>query len=180
MQLAEMARRVDDAILDGCFQPIVNRLPQKMTAWSLGTSFHVGAVLFYIVSFIGPVIFVGASADVLVQTLFAIAWIITLVLVFQRFRPHGQQNAMNPSRIMLRSMRLWSLAILLYGIYGLHGIEPAMGLWEYLDVCARAALVIGLYFMACQSPPPGMRRSSKWKYSFRRRGALKPASSLRL
>lgn len=151
---------LDDFILDRLFQPVADRLPGAMSAWSIGINFELGSVVLQFACLLAPLLMYGASISESVQSVLVLLCSIVLFVGFQRFRPLVRPNTLNPLRPLMRSLRLICLAFLVYETISVFMApsSPASWLWNRLGLLSQLAFVTGLYFMACQPRPPEEER----------------------
>ncbi len=158
---AGFVQAFDDFILDRLFQPVADRLPEPMTAWSVGINFQLGSVILQAACALLPLLLNGASFSESVQTVLVLLCSVVLFAGFLRFRPLVRPETMNPLRPMMRSLRLICLGFLVYEAFSVFGAPAGQGgwLWNRIALLSQLAFVTGLYFMACQPRPP---RSQRW------------------
>lgn len=173
MSVGEGIRRADEALLDGVFQPIADRLPMGMTSWSLGMSLQLGSLIFQVVSIIAPLFLYSVSINVAVQSVLVLLCSLMLFVAFQRYRTLVRPDMMNPLRPMMRSMRVLGIVFLVYNGWTVLSISSSFRLWDYLNFLSLLIFVLGLYFMACQLRPPKTRSVSSWRSSFWRRAVVR-------
>ncbi|MCT6854935.1 MULTISPECIES: hypothetical protein [Bombella] len=160
---ADFLKAIDDFILDRLFQPLVDRLPEETSAWNIGISFELGSVLLQVVCLLAPLLLYGATLGESVEAILVLLCSIMLFIGFQRFQTLVRPNMMNPLRPMMYSLRVVCLGFLLYETISLFvgAAKPQMWLWDRLGLLSQLTFVVGLYFMACQMPPPGARQARK-------------------
>lgn len=154
---------LDDFILDRLFQPVADRMPESLSAWSIGINFELGSVVLQVACLFAPLVMYGASISESVQSVLVLLCSVVLFIGFQRFRPLVKPNTLNPLRPLMRSLRLICLAFLIYEVISV-AITPAAQsawLWNRLGLLSQLAFEIGLYFMACQPRPPGGERRAE-------------------
>lgn len=164
MSAGNIFYRIDDLILERVFQPIVDRLPEGVKAFALGSSFLLGSVILQAAAALLPIIFVGSSFSDSMQNGLALLCSLVIYLGFQRFAPLVQPGKFNPLRPMLFSLRIVVLAYVIGSSLFLWFRPPphAFLIWEELDILSQLVFVIGLYFMSCQPRPPSWQpRNSK-------------------
>ncbi|MCX8667803.1 hypothetical protein J3T99_09285 [Acetobacteraceae bacterium B3987] len=151
---------LDDFILDRLFQPVADRMPEPVSAWSIGINFELGSVVLQVACLFAPLLIYGASISESVQSVLVLLCSIVLFIGFQRFRPLVKPNTLNPLRPLMRSLRLICLAFLIYEAISVFiaPSSPATWLWNRLGLLSQLAFVTGLYFMACQPRPPREER----------------------
>ncbi|MBA5725995.1 hypothetical protein [Bombella favorum] len=154
---------LDDFILDRLFQPIADRMPEPISAWSIGINFELGSVILQVACLFAPLLIYGASISESVQSVLVLLCSIVLFIGFQRFRPLVQSNTLNPLRPLMRSLRLICLAFLIYETISVFiaPSSPTTWLWNRLGLLSQLAFVTGLYFMACQPRPPREERRAE-------------------
>ncbi|MCX5616826.1 hypothetical protein NQF87_07560 [Bombella sp. TMW 2.2559] len=154
---------LDDFILDRLFQPVADRMPESMSAWSIGINFELGSVILQFACIAAPLALYGGSLSESVQSVLILLCSVVLFIGFQRFRPLVRPNTLNPLRPLMRSLRLVCLAFLVYETISVlvSPASPSMWLWNRLGLLSQLAFVTGLYFMACQPRPPGEERRTR-------------------
>lgn len=154
---------LDDFILDRLFQPVADRLPESVSAWSVGINFELGSVILQVACLFAPLVIYGASISESVESVLVLLCSIVLFIGFQRFRPLVRPGTLNPLRPLMFSLRLICLAFLVYETISVlvSSASPSMWLWNRLGLLSQLAFVTGLYFMACQPRPPGGERRAE-------------------
>lgn len=172
MSVAETIRRMDDALIDRVFQPVVNRLPGRMTGWSIGMNCQLGSLIFQLTYIIVPLFFTSMSLNASIRSILVLLASIILFVGFQRLRPLVRPNTMNPLREMLRSLRMLSIVFVLYSGWQIYASADASAFWDNLYFISQFSFVIGLYFMACQPRPPKTQKTP-WRAGGRMRAAAR-------
>lgn len=154
---------LDDFILDRLFQPVADRLPESVSAWSVGINFELGSVILQVACLFAPLVIYGASISESVESVLVLLCSIVLFIGFQRFRPLVRPGTLNPLRPLMFSLRLICMAFLVYETISVlvSSASPSMWLWNRLGLLSQLAFVTGLYFMACQPRPPGGERRAE-------------------
>lgn len=160
MSFVERVNQADLWLLDKIFQPVSDRLPERLSAAELGMSLQLGAILFFLAA-IAILIFTGATS--LSGSMFNILnWVlfVCFYMAIQRMRPLVRAGQANPLRSFLLGMR--PLGIVWLGVSLWNGVSGS-GLIMLVDLfinITNLIFVVGLYFVSCQPRPPA-RRTSK-------------------
>lgn len=161
MTLPERIAQVDDWLLDRLFQPLADRLPDRLTPLHLGLSCQLGALMLDGLSLVLPMLLFGASLGNMIDS--ALIWCVSLAffLGMRRCAPMVRPGMLNPLRPLLRAMRLLSLAFLAYQLFRGLGAPDFVWLVTQLTTISQLLFTIGLYLVACQPRPPSQRVSSR-------------------
>lgn len=161
MTLSERIARVDDWLIDQLFQPLADRLPERLTALHLGLSCQLGALMLDGLSLVLPMLLFGATLGNMIDS--TLIWCISLAffLGMKRSAPLVRPGMLNPLRPLLRAMRLLSLAFLLYQFFRGMGAPGIVWLVTQLTTISQVLFTVGLYLVACQPRPPYRRMSTR-------------------
>ncbi|WP_438381791.1 hypothetical protein ABHV46_12955 [Asaia sp. BMEF1] len=155
----ERINQADLWLLDRVFQPVSDRLPERLPSAELGMSLQLGAIVFFlaailIISFCGYTSLGGSVFNILNWVLF-VAFYLGIMRMRQLVRP-GQAN---PLRSLLLGMRPLNVAFLIYSLWrGVTG-SGALMLVDLFMIVSNLIFAMGLYFVSCQPRPPVRRRS---------------------
>jgi hypothetical protein len=171
MTLASSLTRFDEFLLDRVFQPLTDRLSDKPSAFDVGISLELGAVVLEL------------AADVALYSIGRLSWSAGLwdgfscacgmwFYVFMvRQRHLVRAGAMNPLRLMYRSMRLLALGFAIWSVFTALTSHGDDALSYALNAASNFAFVAGMYLISCQPRPPG------WRVAQRRRAPITVAPS---
>lgn len=160
MSFVDRVNQADAWLLDSVFQPVADRLPEKLPALELGMSFQLGAILFYFASVALMIVMghlsLGDSVFNLLVWLVGVAFFIGIT----RMRALVQPGRPNPLRPMLAGMRPLSIPFLLFAAWQSATTTSPLVLSAWFMTMSDLVFVLGLYLISCQPRPP-MRRTSK-------------------
>ena len=161
MTLADRLNAADAWLLDRCFQPLTDWIGEKPTAFDIGLSLQLGAVVFELAA--DAALFAGGMLTVmdgLYDGLSAACGIWFYVYI-------GRQRAMvsggraNPLRILYRPLRLIGLALSAWSLFSSATSDVPGAISNGLSALSSLAFLAGLYFISCQPRPPGWRRAAR-------------------
>lgn len=160
MSFVERVNQADMWLLDTVFQPVADRLPERLPAADLGLSLQLGAILFYlaaivILSFCGFSSLGGSVFNILNWLIF-VAFFMSIMRMRQLVRP-GQAN---PLRQLLLGMRPLTIVFLIVSLWGGIARSGPMMLVDFFMTASNLIFTVGLYLISCQPRPPA-RRTSK-------------------
>lgn len=160
MSFADRINRADAWLLDRVFQPVADRLPEKLPAVELGMSFQLGAILFYAVAVILVIVLGHLSLGDCVFNI--LIWLVGLAFFIgiSRVRPLVRPGQANPLRPMLAGLRPLSIPLLVYAAWQSFVAHPPLALSAWFMTMSDLVFVLGLYLISCQPRPP-MRRTSR-------------------
>ncbi len=160
LRLGERLAAGDEWLLDRVFQPLTDRLGERPSAFDVGMSLQLGAVV------------LGLAADVVLY-LTGLLGVGDAVwdglscacgLWFYRFmsRQRGmvRPGRANPLRIAYRSMRLLALGFAAWSVVSSVQSDLSGALSYALSALSNLAFVAGMYMISCQPRPPGWRRTA--------------------
>jgi hypothetical protein len=159
MTLADRLLAADAWLLDRCFQPMTDWIGEKPSAFDLGLSLQLGAVVFELAA--DAALFADGLLTVLdglYDGLSAACGIWFYVYIASQ-RALVSRGKANPLRIMYRSLRLIGLALSLWSLVSSVTSDESGTISNGLTALSSLAFVAGLYFISCQPRPPGWRRS---------------------
>ena len=160
MRLADRLCAADAWLLDRVFQPITDRLGERPSAFDVGMSLQLGAVV------------LGLAAD---AVLFAVGLLtvsdgvydglscacgLWFYVFMSRQRGLVRPGRANPLRLAYRSMRLLALGFALWSLVGSVGSDASAALSYGLSALSNILFVAGMYLISCQPRPPGWRRTA--------------------
>jgi len=155
----ERVNQADLWLLDTVFQPVADRLPERMPAAELGMSLQLGSILFYVAAIVilsvAGYASLGNSVFNILNLLLLIAFYMGIMRMRQLVRP-GQANPLRSLLFGMRPVNVVFLGVSLWG--GIAGPGPLM-LIDLFFTISNLIFVIGLYFVSCQPRPPVRRRS---------------------
>lgn len=161
MTIGEIIQRVDDLILDRLFQPVANHLPGNSSPMALGLSFELGSVILQAACVVAPSLLFGLPLGFIPSAIFGFLVSLVFFMVCQKLSVLVRPGYLNPLRGQLRALRLIGIAFLVYDLYRSHPPGQGYNLWWRLDELSQLTFIIGLYFMACELPPPKPRREKQ-------------------
>ncbi|WP_336760925.1 hypothetical protein [Asaia sp. VD9] len=182
----ERVNQADLWLLDTVFQPVADRLPERMPAAELGMSLQLGSILFYVAAIVilsvAGYASLGNSVFNILNLLLLIAFYMGIMRMRQLVRP-GQAN---PLRSLLFGMRPVNVVFLGVSLWGgdcrsravdahrplSHHIEP--------DLCHRAVLRLLPAEAACaaQKQKSGPSDADHGRGTGLSRGGQSPARSV--
>jgi hypothetical protein len=159
MSLSERLTAIDDWLLDRVFQPVADRLGERLSAFDLGLSLQLGAVVFDLAAdaalFAAGLLGVG---DGIYDGLSCAGGVWFYALVAKQ-RPLVGQGRPNPLRVLYRSLRLLALGLTAWSLLSGAASDAAGALSDGLSALSALAFVAGMYFISCQPRLPGWRRT---------------------
>jgi hypothetical protein len=161
MSVADRINQFDIWLLDRVFQPVVDRLPERLTGFELGMSLQLGAIVMDTACLIamfatGLLGFTDGVWNVLIW-MFALFFYISM----NRMRPLVRPGHPNPLRIMLQGLRPLAIPFALYSVWQMAMAGPLFLTASRFNVMANVVYVVGLYFMSTNPRPPAFRRTVK-------------------
>ena len=152
---------IDDFLLDRLFQPVTDYLGERLTAFDLGMSMQLGAIVLDLAADVA--VFAAGRmglGDGLYDGLSA-ACGVWFYVYLNRQRALVRPGKANPLRILYRSLRLLALGFAIWGVVSSAMPGTSGVLAAGLSALSGLAFVAGLYFIACQPRPPGWRRTAR-------------------
>lgn len=160
MSVADKVNQFDAWLLDRVFQPVVDRLPDRLSGFDIGMSMQLGAVVLdaaCLVAMIasGRIGFTGILWNGLTW-LFAAFFYVAIL----RMRPLVRPGHANPLRFMLQGLRPLAIPFALYSIWIMLTAPGPLMLAMEFNALANLVYLIGLYLISCQPRPPAFRRTA--------------------
>ena len=155
MKFGQYIIRLDDWLLDEVCQPLADKLPESFSAFDMGMSCQLGAVLFSAVSIIA--VFMATGFKDIWDTVFNIfVWglFVSFFIGLGRFRGLVRADRPNPLRHMLFSVRVLSIPFIPYVIYQAIVASGSSSTPAWFDAFSNIVFAVGLYFISCQPRPP--------------------------
>ncbi len=150
----------DAWLLDRVFQPITDRLPERPSAFDVGMSLQLGAVVLEVAADVAllAVGMLGAAAGAYdVLGCLCGLWFYRFV---SRQRPLVRPGRMNPLRPGYQAMRLLGLGFAGWSLVSSIQSDASEALSYGFSALSNLAFVAGIYFVSCQPRPPGARRTA--------------------
>ncbi|GBQ93257.1 hypothetical protein AA23498_1675 [Acetobacter nitrogenifigens DSM 23921 = NBRC 105050] len=165
MTFGERVSKADLWLLDKVFQPVANRMPEKLSAVELGMSMLFGALMLSAASIVAMVFLTGMEITDAIFNVLIWAFGLSFYIGVARMKTLVRPGHLNPLRVMLTGMRLLSIPFAIYAFYqGVSAPAPfVIPLW--FNALANLVFVVGIYFVSCEPPPPPMRQSV-WERGF--------------
>ena len=159
MTLADRLIAADAWLLDRCFQPLTDWIGEKPSAFDLGLSLQLGAVVFELAADL--TLFANGLLTVLdgLYDGLSVACGVWFYVYIAGQRTLVSRGRANPLRIMYRSFRLIGLGFSVWSLFSSLTSDVSGTLSNGLTALSSLAFVAGLYFISCQPRPPGWRRS---------------------
>lgn len=161
MNVGEALTKLDDFLLDRAFQPVTDRLMGKPSAFDVGMSLEMGAVVLEMAA--DCVLFAAGwlTWNAALWDGFSCACGIWLYVFMGRQRHLVRPGVYNPLRFMYRSLRLLALMFAVWSAVDA-AMQTGRGALAYaLSALSNIAFVAGMYFVSCQPRPPGWQASRK-------------------
>ncbi len=159
MSLESRLTEADLWLLDRAFQPVSNWLGERPSAFDVGLSLQLGAVVFELAA--DMALYVAGLLDLwggLYDGLSCACGLWFYVFV-SRQRALVRPGRLNPLRITYRMLRLFGLGFAAWSIVSSASSDAEGALSYGLSALSNIAFVAGLYLISCQPPPPGRRRT---------------------
>ena len=159
MSFAEKVNQFDGWLLDRVFQPVVDRLPERVSGFDIGMSLQLGAVVLDAASLVAMIATGRMGFGNGVWN--ALTWVFAafFYVSIQRMRPLVRPGQANPLRFMLQGLRPLSIPFALYSIWIMLTASPLLVMALRFNALANMVYVIGLYLISCQPRPPAFRRT---------------------
>ena len=158
MTVAERLAAVDAWLLDQVFQPLSDRLDGSPSAFDVGLSLQLGAVVLELAS--DAALYAAGMLSVTdgVYDGFSVACGMWFYVYVGRLRGMVSAGRPNPLRPMFRVLRLLGLAFAAWSVFS-SATSDADGALSYgLTALSNLAFIAGMYLVSCRRPPPGERR----------------------
>ncbi|GBR22100.1 hypothetical protein [Asaia spathodeae] len=155
----ERINQADLWLLDRVFQPVSDRLPEKLPSAELGMSLQLGAIVFFLAAIV--ILSISGYASIGDSVFNILNWVlfVAFYLAIMRMRGLVKPGQANPLRSMLFGMRPLNVGFLIYSLWvGVTG-NGALMLASLFMIVSNMIFTMGLYFVSCQPRPPVRRRS---------------------
>ncbi|MGI4801083.1 MAG: hypothetical protein ACRYG8_45080 [Janthinobacterium lividum] len=161
MNIADAVNRADTWLLERVFQPVADRLGEKPTAFDIGMSLQLGAIVLDAAAVIAIFMVGGLSLDSALWN--GLTWALGLAfyLSINRMRPLVRPGHANPLRVMLQGFRPLSIPFMLYSLYQAATARPPFLMAMQFNSLANLVFVVGLYLVSTQPKPPRQRQTVK-------------------
>ncbi|MCX2563885.1 hypothetical protein [Acetobacter thailandicus] len=155
MGLGERITQADAWLLDKVFQPLADRLPERMNVLDVGMSFQLGSLLFSAASIIAVFIFNGIEDfSSMVFNILIWALCVTFFIGLCRMRALVKPGYANPLRHVLRGVRIVSIPFTIYTMWQANVTAPPFFQAMWFNALSNLVFVIGLYLISCEIRPP--------------------------
>lgn len=165
MTFSDLLTRFDLWLLDRVFQPVADRLPERIPVFEAGMSFLLGSVLLLATSIGVMVVLLGEPPLNAVFDLLIWGMWVAFYLGVARMRVLIRPGHMNPLRQMFLGFRPVSFAFLIYAIWQSISVPAPLSTALWFNMLADLTFTCGVYFVSCEQSPP-RRRESAWKQDF--------------
>ncbi|MFT8718544.1 hypothetical protein [Acetobacter sp.] len=165
MTIGERITRADLWILDRVFQPMADRLPERLPAFEAGMSLLFGSLMLSGAATAAMIFLLGMDPfSAIFNVLIWLLWV-SFYLGVNRMRPLVKRGFANPLRVMFQGLRPISLVFLVYAAWQGSTVPAQYTFAAWFNTLANATFVVGVYFVSCNvSPPPA--RQSVWQKDF--------------
>lgn len=165
MSVADAVNRADSWLLERIFQPIADRLGEKPTAFDIGMSLQLGAIVLDAAAVIAIFMAGGLSIDSALWNGLTWALGFAFYLSINRMRPLVRPGHANPLRFMLQGFRPLSVPFMLYSAVQAAFARPPFLMAMQFNALANLVFVVGLYLVSTQPKPPHQRQTvrSGWR-----------------
>ncbi|MBV1836940.1 hypothetical protein [Acetobacter estunensis] len=165
MTAGEGISKVDLWILDRVFQPLADRLPERLPAFELGMSLLFGSLMLSAAATVAMVVFFHMGMmDVLFDGLIWFMWV-SFYIGVNRLRALIRPGFVNPLRTMFLGLRPISLVFLAYVAWQGTGVPGLYALAPWFNTLANFTFVLGVYLVSCNTNPPE-RKATVWQKDF--------------
>ena len=171
MNVADAVTKVDVWLLDKVFQPFADRLGEKPTAFDIGMSMQLGAIVLDAAAVVAIFMVGGLSIDSALWNGLTWALGFAFYLSINRMRPLMRPGHANPLRMMLQGFRPLSIPFMLYSLYQSISARPPFVLAMGFNGLANLVFVVGIYLVSCQPKPP-RQRQTVWSGRRQEQGSL--------
>ncbi|MDG6094482.1 hypothetical protein LOC54_05035 [Acetobacter sp. AN02] len=161
MTISQVLIRTDLWILDRIFQPVANRLPERLPATECGMSCLFGALMLSAVAIVSIIFMVGMSPGNITFNMLTWVFGLSFYLGISRVRSVIRPGQANPLRVMLLGMRLISIPFAAWSFWQSVSAPAGLMLPLWFNFLANLVFVTGIYLVSCQLPPPAMQREEK-------------------
>nr|WP_321986501.1 hypothetical protein [uncultured Lichenicoccus sp.] len=159
MNVADAVMKADVWLLDRVFQPFADRLGEKPTAFDIGMSMQLGAIVLDAAAVVAIFMVGGLSIDSALWNGLTWALGFAFYLSINRMRPLMRPGHANPLRMMLQGFRPLSIPFMLYSLYQTVSARPPFVLAMGFNGLANLVFVVGIYLVSCQPKPPRQRQT---------------------
>ena len=159
MNVADAVTKVDVWLLDKVFQPFADRLGEKPTAFDIGMSMQLGAIVLDAAAVVAIFMVGGLSVDSALWNGLTWALGFAFYLSINRMRPLMKPGHANPLRMMLQGFRPLSVPFMLYSLYQSIAARPPFVLAMGFNGLANLVFVVGIYLVSTQPKPPRQRQT---------------------
>jgi len=161
MNLADTLTKLDEFLLDRVFQPLTDRLGDKPSAFDVGISLELGAVVLELAADATLFAIGQLSLSAGLWDGFSCACGMWFYVFMVRQRPLVRAGRPNPLRLIYRSLRLLALGFALWSVFAAATSDPLGRLSYAFNALSNFAFVAGMYLISCQPRPPGWRLAQK-------------------
>ena len=158
MTIATRLADADAWLLDRVFQPLSDRLDGSPSAFDVGLSLQLGAVVLELASDTALYAAGMLSLAYGVYCGFSAACGMWFYVYVGRLRTMVAPGRLNPLRPMFQALRLLGLGFAAWSVFCSATSEAAAALAYGLTAVSNLAFVAGMYLVSCRRPPPGERR----------------------
>jgi hypothetical protein len=161
MRLADSLVRADEFLLDRVFQPLTDRLGERPSAFDVGISLELGAVVMEVAADVALYLIGQLSWSAGLWDGFSCACGMWFYVFMMRQRFLVRPGHANPLRLMYRSLRLLALGFAIWSLFAAATSGPLGALSYAFNAFSNFAFVTGMYFISCQPRPPGWRLAQR-------------------
>ena len=161
MNLADGLTRIDEFLLDRVFQKLADRLSDKPSAFDVGISLELGAVVLELTADVALFAIGRLGVGAALYDGLSCAVGMWFYVFMNRQRGLVKPGRMNPLRLLYRSMRLLALGFAIWSVVSALTADMFGRLSYELSALSNIAFVAGMYLMSCQPRPPGWRVAQK-------------------
>ena len=165
MTLAEAVNRADTWLLERVFQPMADRLGDKPSAFEIGMSLQLGAIVLDAAAVVAIFMVGGLSVESALWNGLMWALGFAFYLSINKMRPLVRPGHANPLRFMLQGFRPLSVPFMLYSLFQAATAHRPFLMAMQFNALANLVFVIGLYMVSVQPKPPRQRQAvgSGWR-----------------
>jgi len=166
MSIGEKINKIDFWLLERIWQPIADRLPERLPAIDVGMSCQLGAILLSAVSIV--LLIVRGHMGVGDSMFNVLVWCLALAFFvgISRVRPLVRHGQPNPLRLMLMGMRPLSIPFAVMSAWQGASAPPELAMAYWLITLSNIVYVVGIYLISCELPPPGRRKVRSRRASY--------------